>query len=223
MRVLVVEDNHRVAGFIIKGLQEEHYSVDHAADGDEAVRLARGGVYDAILLDIMLPGRDGFAVTASLRQNGCQTPILMLTAKDSLEDKVRGLDQGADDYLTKPFAFAELLARLRALLRRQSSEAEAVLKLADLTMDPVSHAVCRGGRKIDLTAKEYGVLEFLLRNKNRVVTRTTLIEHVWDMNFDSDTNLVDVYIRYLRKKIDEDFEPKLIQTVRGVGYTLKDS
>jgi heavy metal response regulator len=223
MRVLVVEDNHRVAGFIIKGLQEEHYSVDHAADGDEAVRLARGGVYDAILLDIMLPGRDGFAVTAALRQNGCQTPILMLTAKGSVEDKVRGLDQGADDYLTKPFAFAELLARLRALLRRQSSEAEAVLKIADLTMDPVTHVVFRGGRKIELTAKEYGVLEFLLRNKNRVVTRTTLIEHVWDMNFDSDTNLVDVYIRYLRKKVDEDFELKLIQTVRGVGYTLKDS
>ncbi len=221
MRVLVVEDNQKVASFLVKGLREEHYSVDYAADGEEALRLARHDVYDAIVLDIMLPGRSGFEVTEVLRQNQCQTPILMLTAKDRVDDKVRGLNLGADDYLTKPFAFAELLARLRALIRRNTPDATPVLTAADLTLDPISHEVHRAGHRIELTAKEFGVLEFLLRNQNRVITKTTLIEHVWDMNFDSDTNLVAVYIRYLRKKIDDDFEPKLIQTVRGVGYVLK--
>ncbi|OGV85819.1 MAG: DNA-binding response regulator [Lentisphaerae bacterium RIFOXYB12_FULL_65_16] len=222
MRVLVVEDDDKVARFIVRGLREESYAVDHAGNGDEAIRQARVNEYDAIILDVMIPGCNGFEVAATLRQAKVQTPILMLTVKDRTEDKVRGLDAGADDYLTKPFAFAELLARLRALLRRQVMGVEPVLAAADLTLDPSTRTVTRAGHKIELTPKEYGLLDFLLRNKGRVVTRTAIIEHVWDMHFDSDTNLVEVYIRYLRRKIDEEFEPKLIHTVRGVGYQLKD-
>ncbi len=222
MRILVVEDHKSVASFIMKGLREEGYAVDLAEDGDVGLNLARLNNYDVIVLDVMLPRRNGFQVASALREEHCNTPILMLTVKNEVEDKVRGLDAGADDYLTKPFAFAELLARIRALLRRQNPHQETSLGIADLTLDPISHEVHRADRKIDLTAKEYGVLEFLLRNKNRVVTRTSIIEHVWDMHFDSDTNLVDVYIRYLRRKLDEGFERKLIHTMRGVGYVLKE-
>jgi DNA-binding response OmpR family regulator len=170
----------------------------------------------------MLPGMNGFDVAATLRAKGIQSPILMLTVKDQVEDKVRGLDSGADDYLVKPFAFAELLARIRALLRRRDQLTPATLQVGDLVLDPVSHRVTRAGRAIDLTNREYALLEFLMRNKGRVCTRTSIIEHVWDMHFDSNTNLVDVHIRNVRAKLDDDFWPKLIQTVRGVGYVLRE-
>jgi heavy metal response regulator len=222
MRVLVVEDDEKVARFIVRGLREESYAVDHTVNGKEAIGLASVNEYDVIVLDVMIPGRNGFEVAAALREAKVQTPILMLTVKDRTEDKVQGLDAGADDYLTKPFAFAELLARLRALLRRRSVDIEPALTAADLVLDPSTHTVTRAGRGIELTPKEFGLLDFLLRNKGRVVTRTAIIEHVWDMHFDSDTNLVEVFIRYLRRKIDDEFEPKLIHTVRGVGYQLKD-
>lgn len=222
MRILVVEDRSEVARFIVKGLKEEHYAVDCAATGTEGLGMARVGDYDAIILDVMLPGMNGFDVAAALRQKGVKSPILMLTVKDQIEDKVRGLDAGADDYLVKPFAFAELLARIRALLRRKDQLAPADLQLADLRLDPVSHKVSRAGRSIELTNREYALIEFLMRNKGRVCTRTAIIEHVWDMHFDSDTNLVDVHIRHLRAKLDDDFAPKLIHTVRGVGYVLRE-
>ena len=221
MRILVVEDHKKIASFIVKGLKAESYAVDVAYDGDEGLAMAQMDEYDLLILDIMLPEKSGYEVTKQLREYSIKTPILMLSAKDELEDKVKGLDLGADDYLTKPFMFEELLARVRALFRRGGMSSESKLSLADLTLDPVTHDVSRNNQKIELTAKEYGLLEYLLRNKGRIATRTTIIEHVWDLHFDSDTNLVDVYIRYLRKKIDDDFEPKLIHTVRGVGYVLK--
>jgi heavy metal response regulator len=222
MRILVVEDHDEVARFIVKGLKEERYAVDCAGTGTEGLSMARLGDYDAIVLDVMLPGMNGFDVAAALRAKGVTSPILMLTAKDQVEDKVHGLDSGADDYLVKPFAFAELLARIRALLRRRDQLAPAELQVADLVLEPVSHHVARAGQPIDLTNREYALLEFLMRNKGRVCTRTSIIEHVWDMHFDSDTNLVDVHIRHLRAKLDEGFSPKLIHTVRGVGYVLRE-
>ena len=222
MRILVVEDHQSVARFIVKGLREEGYAVDTAGDGKEAVTLARLAEYDVIVLDVNLPEMNGFEVVARLRKLGIATPVLMLTVRDGIEDRVHGLDAGADDYLTKPFAFAELLARIRALLRRSSASPPAALRLADLTLDPVTREVTRGGAKIVLTNREYGLLEFLLRNQGRILTRTTIIEHVWDMHFDSDTNLVDVYIRHLRAKLDEGYPVKLIHTVRGVGYVLRE-
>lgn len=220
MRVLVIEDQEKVARFIMRGLREEQYAVDHAATGGEGVDLARLTEYDAIVLDVMLPDMTGFAVAERLRAKNVQTPILMLTVRSGVEDKVRGLDAGADDYLTKPFAFAELLARLRALLRRGDRGPVASLQVGDLSLDPSSHQVHRAGKKLDLTSREYSLLEFLLRNKGRTVTRTSIIEHVWERHFESDTNVVDVYIRYLRRKVDEEFDTKLIHTVRGVGYLL---
>ncbi len=223
MRILVVEDHEKVAQFIVKGLREEHFAVDHAATGAEGLSMARVGEYDAIVLDVMLPAKNGFEVVAELRAKGFTTPVLMLTAKTNIEDRVQGLDAGADDYLVKPFAFAEFLARIRALIRRRERDVPAPLKVADLSLDVVSHEVTRGGQRIELTSREYSVLEFLLRNRGRVVTRTTMIEHVWDMHFDSDTNLVDVYIRHLRAKLDDPFPLKLIHTVRGVGYVIKDA
>ena len=222
MRILVVEDHDEVARFIIKGLKEERYAVDHAATGTEGLSMARVNDYDIVILDVMLPGMNGFDVAATLRGKGIQAPILMLTAKDQTDDKVRGLDAGADDYLTKPFAFAELLARIRALLRRRDRSLPATLQIADLVLDPVSHTVTRAGQAIELTNREYALLDFLMRNKRRVLTRTSIIEHVWDMHFDSDTNLVDVHIRHLRVKLDVDFSPKLVHTVRGVGYVLRE-
>ena len=223
MRILVVEDHAKVAQFIVKGLREERYAVDHATTGTDGLSMARVEDYDAIILDVMLPGRNGFDVVAELRAKGVTTPVLMLTAKAQVEDRVQGLDAGADDYLVKPFAFAELLARLRALIRRHERDVPSPLTVADLSLDPVSHEVSRAGQRVSLTSREYAVLEFLMRNRGRVVTRTSMIEHVWDMHFDSDTNLVDVYIRHLRAKLDDPYPLKLIHTVRGVGYTIKDA
>ncbi len=222
MRILVVEDQPAVAGFIVKGLQEESYAVDAAANGNDALDLAAYGEYDLIVLDVMLPGKSGLEIAETLRRAGDHTPILMLTAMDRVEHRVKGLDAGADDYLVKPFAFDEFLARVRALLRRGKRPLDHKLVLADLVLDPARHEVTRAGTRIDLTAREYALLEFLLRNRNRTVSRTSIIEHVWDQHFDSDTNIVDVYIRYLRRKIDDGFSPRLIQTVRGVGYALRE-
>ncbi|GAB6064735.1 heavy metal response regulator transcription factor [Deferrisoma palaeochoriense] len=222
MRILVVEDEAKVASFIRKGLEEERYAVDVAGDGEEGLELAELNPYDLIVLDLMLPGLDGFRFIQKLRGQGIATPILVLTARDSVSDKVKGLDLGADDYLTKPFAFAELLARIRALLRRGTPQASPVLQVADLTLDPAARRVTRAGRSIELTAKEFALLEYFLRNAGRVLTRTMILEHVWDQSFDSYTNVVDVYVNYLRKKVDQGFEPKLIHTVRGVGYVLRE-
>ncbi len=222
MRILVVEDEEKVASFIRRGLEEERYAVDVALDGEEGLQLAETNPYDVIVLDLMLPGLDGFRFIQRLRAQEIATPILVLTARDSVGDKVRGLDLGADDYLTKPFAFAELLARVRALLRRGKTQTPPVLKVADLTLDPAARRVTRAGRVIELTAKEFGLLEYLMRHAGRVLTRTMILEHVWDQTFDSYTNVVDVYVNYLRKKVDHGFEPKLIHTVRGVGYVLRE-
>ena len=223
MRILVVEDEPKVASFIKKGLEQEHYAVDVAADGDEGENLAEANAYDCIVLDILLPRKSGIEVLKNLRKKNVSTPILILTAKDSVEDRVTGLNNGSDDYLVKPFAFAELLARIRALLRRSSSEFQAELRADDLVMDIPRRKVFRAGREVDLSNKEFALLEYLLRNKNQVVTRNMIIEHVWDMSFDSFTNVVDVYINFLRNKIDRAYDRKLIHTVRGVGYTLKTS
>ena len=222
MRILVVEDEKKVARFIQQGLEEEHYTVDASHDGIEGLTMAETGSYDVIILDVMLPGKDGFEITRELRSERITTPILMLTAKIATEDKVAGLDSGADDYLTKPFAFAELLARVRSLLRRGTQEKTTHLIAADLELDTVTHRAHRGGKAIELTAKEYALLEFLLRNKDRVLSRTIIAEHIWDYHFDTGTNLIDVYINHLRNKVDTGFELKLIHTVRGVGYVLKE-
>ena len=222
MRILVVEDEKKVASFIKRGLEEEKFEVDTAFDGEEGLQLAIEGAYNLIILDVLLPKRDGLSVVKELRARKLMTPVLMLTAKDSLEDIVAGLNSGSDDYLSKPFAFAELLARVRALLRRSELERGAEIRFADLRLDPVTHKVWRKDKEIDLTAKEYGLLEFFMRNPNQVLTRTTIAEHVWDYVFDSFTNIIDVYVNYLRKKVDRDSDTKLIHTVRGVGYILKE-
>src|SRR4030043_1903151 len=220
MRILVIEDEKKVATFIKKGLVEEHYAVDTAFDGEEGLYLSEINEYYLIVLDLMIPKIDGLGVLKKIRERKDNVPILVLTAKDSVEDTVRGLDAGCDDYLTKPFAFAELLARIRALLRRDKKEKESVLRIADLTLSIVTHKVMRQGKEIELTSKEYGLLEYFMRNPEKVLTRTMISEHVWDYHFDSLTNVVDVYVNYLRKKIDKDFEPKLIHTIRGVGYMI---
>jgi len=222
MRLLVVEDEKKVSGFIKKGLQEEGYAVDVAFDGKTGLQMAMDRVHDLIVLDIHLPGMDGLSLLHRLRTAKVSTPVLLLTVRANIEDKVLGLDAGADDYLTKPFAFQELVARIRALLRRQTEEKLPVLRFADLTLDPARRVVLRGARKIDLTAKEYALLDYFIRNPGRVLTRTMIVEHVWDYNFDSMTNIIDVYVNYLRRKIDSDREHKLIHTVRGVGYVLKE-
>jgi heavy metal response regulator len=220
--VLVVEDEEKVASFIRKGLQEERYAVDVAPDGEEGLSMALVNPYDVVVLDLMLPKLDGYRVLQRLRGEGVETPVLVLTARDGVGDKVRGLDLGADDYLTKPFAFSELLARVRALLRRGKPQRSPLLKVCDLTLDPATRRVSRGGTNIELTAKEFALLEYLMRHQGHVLTRTMIAEHVWDQSFDSYTNVIDVYVNYLRKKIDHGFEPKLIQTVRGVGYSLRE-
>ena len=220
MRVLVVEDEQKIADFIRKGLSEQGYAVDVAYDGDEAVDWPAVAEFDVIILDVMLPVRDGIEVCNVLRQRGMRTPILMLTAKDAVEDRVRGLDSGADDYLVKPFAFAELLARLRALTRRQPAILGAVLQVGDLVLDTATRKVTRGGTPVDLTSKEYAILEHLMRHPNQVLTRTMIAEHVWNYDFDNASNVIDVHIRNLRRKIDDRFPTKLIQTVRGAGYRI---
>ena len=221
MRLLVVEDEARIARFIQRGLEEEHHAVDVATDGDEAVLLAMTNEYDVILLDILLPRKNGLAVCRELRERHIITPILMLTAKDSVADKVAGLTVGADDYLTKPFAFDELLARVHALARRQALDRTPLLQVDDLTLDPLTHDVTRAGQPIELTNKEYALLAALMRRPGQVLTRTQIAEQIWDLTFDNESNVIDVYIRYLRKKIDEGHARPLIHTVRGVGYTLK--
>jgi len=221
MRLLVVEDEKKVASFIKQGLEEEGYAVDVALDGEEGLRMALGRVQDLIILDISLPKMDGLQVLKKLRQQKVIVPVLLLTVRSTIEDKVLGLDAGADDYLTKPFAFQELVARVRALLRRRAEGEPALLQLADLTLDPARRVVSRGGEKIDLTSKEFAILEYFMRNPGRVLSRTMIIEHVWNYDFDTMTNIIDVYVNYLRKKIDTGRKLKLIHTVRGVGYLLK--
>ena len=202
--------------------EEERYAVDLASEGEDGLALAELTPYDLIVLDLMLPGLDGFQILRRLRDDGVATPVIILTARNAVDDKIRGLDLGADDYLTKPFAFEELLARVRALLRRGQPQVSPVLKVADLALDPAARRVTRAGQRIELTAKEYALLEYLMRHHGRVLTRTMISEHVWDQTFDSYTNVIDVYVNYLRKKVDQGFEPKLIHTVRGVGYTLRE-
>ena len=220
MRLLVVEDNARLRHSLRLSLAEEGYAVDEAGDGPEGQGLAEREPYDAIVLDLLLPGKDGLAVCRDLRTAGVATPILMLTARDAVEDRVRGLDGGADDYLVKPFAVQELLARLRSLLRRESLSKAGMLRTADLALDPAAHTVTRGSDHITLTAKEFAILEFLLRHPNQVVRREQIEDHVWSYDFDGISNVVDVYIRRLRRKVDDPYELKLIATVRGVGYRL---
>lgn len=220
MHALIVEDEQRIAAFLERGLKEEGYSVDVVHDGNDALDWAVAAEYDVIVLDVLLPGRDGYSVCRALRARGVKTPVLMLTAKDSVDDRVTGLDSGADDYLVKPFAFRELLARLRALTRRQGETKSTELHVADLSLDTLTRTARRGDKRIELTTKEYSLLEYLMRNPNRVLSRTLIAEHVWGFDFYSESNVVDVYIRYLRRKIDDEAEHKLIKTVRGAGYRI---
>jgi two-component system, OmpR family, copper resistance phosphate regulon response regulator CusR len=221
MRILVVEDERKVASFLRQGLQEEGHAVEIATDGAAALDLLLGEPgYDLAILDLMLPKRDGFDVLRTLRRRHVQTPVLILTARDAVPDKVTGLDLGADDYLTKPFAFEELLARVRALLRRREGPRAPVLALADLALDPATRTVTRGGRRMTLTAREYALLEYFLRNVGRVLTRPMITQHVWGLDFDPESNIIDVYVGYLRRKIDGEGERRLLHTVRGAGYML---
>lgn len=222
MRILVVEDEKKVASFIKKGLEEELYEVDTAINGKEGLDFGLTNEYDLIISDVMMPVMNGLQLTKELRKNEITTPILLLTVKDSTKDKVEGLDSGADDYLSKPFAFEELTARVRALLRRKESQKDNLLMIKDLTVDLVAHSVMRGDKEIILTPKEYSILEYLLRNKNKIVSRTRLIEHVYDFHFDSGTNVIDVHINKLRTKIDHGFDNQLIYTARGIGYIIKE-
>lgn len=221
MRILLIEDNHRLNQSLKLSLIEEGYAVDAAYDGEEGQELAEAAPYDAIVLDILLPRKDGLEVCRALRQRRVNTPILMLTARDTVEDRVRGLDSGADDYLVKPFALNELLARLRALLRREAAQKSALLGVGDLTLDPASQQVRRGGQMLDLTAKLYALLEYFMRHHNQILTREMVEQHVWSYDFDCTSNVVDVYVRRLRRQIDDPFEVKLLETIRGAGYRLR--
>lgn len=222
MRVLLVEDEKKVASFIKKGLEEHGYAVDHGADGKSGLLMALDQIHDLVILDINLPEIDGLTVLRQMRAKKVVTPVLLLTVRATIEDKVIGLDTGADDYLAKPFSFEELLARVRALLRRSSDSKSPVFTVADLVLDPASRQVFRGSDRIELTSKEFAILEYFIRNRGRVLTRTMIIDHVWGYDFDADTNVVDVYVNYLRKKIDAPYEPKLLHTVRGTGYVLRE-
>jgi two-component system copper resistance phosphate regulon response regulator CusR len=220
MRLLLIEDEEKVSRFIVKGLMAERFAVDVAAEGDKGLELARTYNYDLIILDLMLPGLSGTEVLRLVRRQNEHVPVLVLTARDAITDKVRHFEIGADDYLTKPFAFAELLVRVKALLRRGAISRPNTLRVADLEIDRLTQQVRRGGQRVELTGKEYALLEYLMTNAGRVLSRTMIIEHVWDQSFDGATNIVDVYVRHLRNKIDEPFERKLIRTVRGVGYAI---
>ncbi len=217
-----MEDDAKVSSLICRGLVQEGYSVDVSPDGRDASNKALHEPYDVIVLDILIPFMDGFEVLGQIRKQGCRVPVLILSSKDGVEDRVRGLNNGADDYLVKPFSFAELTARIRALLRRGSDIGESVVRVGDLEMDLAARRVTRGGRRIDLTPKEFSLLEYLVRNRGNTLTRTMIAEHVWDQHFDSFSNVIDVYIRYLRAKIDDPFGTKLIHTIRGVGYVLSE-
>ena len=222
MRLLLVEDEEKVANFVQRGLTAERFAVDVARDGTTGLELARSYDYDLVILDLLLPKLEGTEVLRKIRRGNPQIPILILTARDELQDKVIHFEAGADDYLTKPFAFAELLVRIKALLRRGATKQETVLRIADLELDRLSQQVRRGGKRIELTSKEYSLLEYLMANAGRVLSRTMIIEHVWDQSFDGATNIVDVYVRHLRDKVDAGREQNLIRTVRGVGYVMGD-
>jgi len=222
MRVLVVEDDPAIAAFVVRGLQEAGYTVDHAADGETGMRLALGEAYDAAVIDLMLPGRDGLSVIEQMRASGVVTPVLILTAKRSVDDRVRGLQTGGDDYLTKPFAFPELLARIQALVRRATRAPEPTqLVVADLTLDRLTRQVERRGQPIELRPREFALLELLMRNAGRIVSKTMILSQVWGYSFDPGSNVVDVLVFRLREKIDRGFDPPLLHTVRGIGYVLK--
>lgn len=220
MRILIAEDDKKVAAFLKKGLKEEQYAVDVSNNGEDALFQVQVNEYDLVILDVMLPRKNGLTVCRELRAEGNLTPILMLTARDQLDDKIKGLHDGADDYMTKPFAFEELLARIKALLRRTQDYKTKTLSVGDLELDPVSRRVTRAGQFISLTGKEYALLEYLMRNKGRIITQSKIIEHVWDMNFEGMSNVVNVYINHLREKIDKGFSQKYIHTIRGSGYKI---
>ena len=222
MRLLVVEDEEKTAAYLQRGLEENGFVVDVARRGDDGLHMARTVAYDAVILDVMLPGLDGWAVVAAVRRDERKTPVLFLTAKDAVDDRVKGLELGADDYLVKPFAFSELLARVRSLIRRGPARQPDTLVVADIEIDVVRHRASRGGQRLDLTPKEFALLSLLARRAGEVLSRTLISEQVWDVNFDSDTNVVDVHVRRLRAKVDDPFDTKLIHTVRGVGYVLED-
>jgi two-component system OmpR family response regulator len=221
MRLLIVDDDSKLAGSLARGLRREGYAVDLASSGEDALLQARVYDYDAVILDVMIPAPDGVEVCRALRQDGRWAPVLMLTARDGVGDRIRGLDAGADDYLVKPFDYGELIARLRALVRRGAPERPPVLVVGDLEVDPAAHTVIRAGRPVELTSREFALLEFLIRREGDVVSRTELLEHVWDENFEGSTNIVDVYVGYLRRKLEEPFGRPLIRTVRGAGYVLE--
>jgi len=221
MKILLVEDEKKVASFIKRGLKENHYVVDVACNGDDGFFMAKNNPYDLVILDIMLPGKDGIFICRELRKKNINVPILMLAARDDVEDKISGLDSGADDYLTKPFVFSEFLARVRALTRRKNNIKPGRIKVADLELDQLTHKVLRAGRQVRLTSTEYALLEYLMLNAGQVVTRTMISEHIWEEDFDSFSNVVNVYINYLRRKIDDGFDKKLIHSIRGTGYILK--
>lgn len=223
MRILVVEDEKKVANFLKHGLEEERYVVETVHDGVDGLHLARDKSFDAILLDVMLPGIDGFEILRRLREDNVNTPILMLTAKGNTEDKIEGLDLGADDYLPKPFSFDELAARLRALLRRSSEEKSTKLKCGDLILDTVTHIATRNNKEIELTTKEYALLEYLMRNKNRILSRSTITQHVWKHTFDPESNIIDVYVKRLRTKLGMEEQNSIIQSIRGVGYRIREN
>lgn len=223
MRILIAEDDMDLNKIIVKKLTAEGYAVDSCADGRMALEYLEAAEYDAAVLDIMMPEMDGLQVVAKMRQQRNMTPVIFLTARDTIADKVRGLDTGANDYLVKPFSFEELMARLRAMTRASVQNPTNLYTIADLTLDTGSHTVCRAGKEINLTAREFALLEYLLRNKGRVLSRQKIEDNVWNFDYDGGTNVVDVYITYLRKKIDEGYQPKLIHTIRGVGYLLKET
>ena len=223
MRILVIEDERKVASFIKRGLEEERYIVETAADGEAGLNLALNNVFDAIVLDVMLPKLDGYTVLRTIRQEGLAVPVIMLTARSTTEDRVQGLDLGADDYLPKPFHFEELAARLRSILRRSSTEKSTKLTCSDLTLDLVSHYAYRGEKEIELTTKEYALLEYMMRNKDRILSRSMIMQHVWKHDFDPESNIIDVYIKRVRQKIERPGQSQLIHSIRGVGYRMREA